>query len=145
VKSRTVKDYHATLRTLFNWIIGEGALTTSPMERIPVPVDWPDSIEPFTDEQVKALLEASKKPRQLHRDEAMLLFLLDSGYRASEHCGLNLNQVDMSAKKATVESKGARAGWSTSAARRPARSGSICGRTSVPLKIPSSSLTGVNA
>ena len=39
VKSRTVKDYHATLRTLFNWIVGKGVLTSSPMERIPVPVE----------------------------------------------------------------------------------------------------------
>lgn len=106
VKSRTVKDYHATLRTLFNWIVDEGALTTSPMERIPVPVDRPDSIEPFTDAQVKALLEASKKTRQPRRDEAMLLFLLDTGCRASEVCNLNLNHVDMSGKKATVEGKG---------------------------------------
>lgn len=106
VKDRTVKDYHGTLRTLFNWIVAEGALAESPMERIPVPVDRPDDIEPFTDSQVKALLEASKKTLQSRRDEAMLLFLFDTGCRASEVCNLNLSHVDMSAKKATVEGKG---------------------------------------
>ena len=106
MKSRTEKDYHATLRTLFNWIVDEGALTTSPMERIPVPVDRPDSIEPFNDAQVKALLEVSKKTRQPRRDEDLLLFLLDTGCRASEPCDLNLNHVDMSGKKATVDGKG---------------------------------------
>ncbi len=106
VKSRTVKDYHATLRTLFNWIVSEGALRVSPMERIPVPVDRPDSIEPFTEAQVKALLEAAKKTRQPRRDEALTLFLLDTGCRASELCDLNLNDVDMSGKKASVEGKG---------------------------------------
>jgi len=101
-----VKDYHSALRTLFNWIVAEGALPSSPMERIPVPVDRPDEIEPFTEAHVKALLDASKKTRQPRRDEALLLFLLDTGCRASEVCDLNLCDVDMSAKKATVDGKG---------------------------------------
>ena len=36
-----VKDYHGSLRTLFRWIIAEGGLDSSPMERIPIPVDRP--------------------------------------------------------------------------------------------------------
>lgn len=120
VKSRTSKDYHATLRTLFNWIVAEGGLDVSPMERIPVPVDRPDAIEPFTEGQVKTLLEAAKKSRHPRRDEALFLFLLDTGCRASEVCDLNLGDVDMSAKKTTVDGKGGKT--------RPVYFSSITGR-----------------
>lgn len=106
VKSRTVKDYHATLRTLFNWIVCEGALLASPMDRIPVPVDRPDAVEPFTDAQVKALIAAAKKSRHPRRDDSLVLFLLDTGCRASEVCDLSLKDIDMSAKRATVQGKG---------------------------------------
>ena len=106
VTPRTVKDYHGCLRTLFRWMVTEGALETSPMERIPSPVDRPDTVQPFTEPQVNALLEAAARSRQPRRDEALLLFFLDTGVRTSELCGLRFRDVDMSAKKATVEGKG---------------------------------------
>src|SRR5579862_203506 len=73
VKPRTVKDYHTHLCTLFRWIMAEGGLTASPMDRVPKPIDRPDTIQPFTDAQVNALLAAARKSRQPRRDEAMLL------------------------------------------------------------------------
>lgn len=106
VKPRTVKDYHGHLRTLFRWIVEEGGLTVSPMERIPSPIDRPDAIQPFTDEQVNALLAAAKRSQQPRRDEAFLLFLLDTGVRASELAHLRFQDIDLSTKKATVEGKG---------------------------------------
>jgi integrase/recombinase XerD len=106
VKPRTVQDYHGALRSFFNWIVAEGALSLSPMKRIPVPVDRPDTIQPFTDAQVEALLAAARKSRQPKRDESLLLFLLDTGVRASELCSLQFMHIDMSAKRATVEGKG---------------------------------------
>jgi hypothetical protein len=47
VKPRTVKDHHTHLRTLFQWIVEEGGLDASPMERIPAPIDRPDQVQPF--------------------------------------------------------------------------------------------------
>ncbi len=106
VKPRTVKDYHSCLRSLFNWIVAEGGLASSPMVRIPAPVDRPDTIQPFTEAQVNALLAAAKKSTHPRRDEALLLLLFDAGLRASELCALRYRDMDMSAKKATVEGKG---------------------------------------
>ncbi len=106
VKPRTVKDYHGSLRCLFNWIVAEGALDATPMARVPVPVDRPDVIQPFTEAQVNAALAAARKSRHPRRDEAILLFLLDTGVRAAELCGLRFSGLDMSAKRATVEGKG---------------------------------------
>ena len=106
VTSRTVKDYHGHLRTFFRWVVEEGGLEVSPLERIPVPVDRADIVEPFTTEQVNSLLAAAKRSRHARRDEALLLFLLDTGVRASELCALRLSDVDMSQKRATVMGKG---------------------------------------
>lgn len=106
VTPRTVKDYHSTLRTLFRWIVAEGALSGSPMDRILVPVDRPDDVQPFTDEQVLQLRTAARRSRQAPRDEAVIAFLLDTGCRASEVCALCFADIDLSARRATVDGKG---------------------------------------
>jgi site-specific recombinase XerD len=90
VHPRTVHTYHGHLRTLFRWIVAEGDMPVSPMERIPVPTSRADQIQPFTSEHVNALLHAAKQSRHARRDEAILLFLLDTGIRASELCSLKV-------------------------------------------------------
>ena len=49
-----------------------------------------DQIQPFTADQVNALLRAAKRSNVHHarRDEAILWTLFDTGIRASELCGL---------------------------------------------------------
>jgi site-specific recombinase XerD len=106
VTPRTVKDYHGHLRTFFRWIVDEGALDVSPVERIPVPIDREDDIIPFTSEQVDALLDAARKTPTPKRDEAIVLFLLDTGARASEVCNLTFADLDLTQKQAVVEGKG---------------------------------------
>jgi site-specific recombinase XerD len=106
VHARTVKDYHSHLRTFFRWIVAEGGLESSPMERIPVPTARADQVQPFTPEQVNALLAAAKHSRHPRRNEAVLLFLLDTGVRASELCVLRLEDVDIAGRRATVLGKG---------------------------------------
>ncbi len=59
VRPRTVHTYHGHLRTLFRWIVTEGDLAVSPMDRIPVPTSRADQIQPFTSEQVNNLLTAA--------------------------------------------------------------------------------------
>ncbi len=104
--SRTVKDYHGCLKAFFNWIVLEERLEASPLERIPTPIDRPDQIQPFTDEQVNTLLLAARSSRHPKRDEALLLFLLDTGVRVSELTGIQFRDLDSSGMRATVEGKG---------------------------------------
>lgn len=114
VTSGTVKSYHSTLRTFFNWCVEEEyGITVSPMRKIPAPVDRPDQVQPFTPEQIDALLLAAKngtlangssangvsckKGRARHRtyrDEAIFYLLLDTGIRASELCALTMSDID---------------------------------------------------
>lgn len=106
VKSRTVKDVHGALRTFFRFLVAEGYIPGSPMEGLRPPIHRPDQIQPFTEEQVQALLKASKASQQPKRDEALLLFMLDSGVRVSELCELDFQDVDIVNRKAIVRGKG---------------------------------------
>lgn len=102
----TVKAYHSSLRTFFNWCVLEGEIPASPMASIPPPIDRPDQVQPFTDDEVRRLHAAAKRHRRNHgerritlmqrRDEAILTVLLDTGARASEICSLTVGDVDLS-------------------------------------------------
>jgi site-specific recombinase XerD len=110
VKPGTVATYDRHLRTFFTWLVREEVLPTSPMDRITEPVDRPDQIEPFTDEEVEALLAAAKKSNYSRRDEAIIWFLLDTGIRASELCGLAMSDMDLTARRCKIrEGKGGKA------------------------------------
>ena len=103
---RTVKDYHAHLRTFFRWLVAEGCLDSSPMEAIPAPISRADQVRPFTETQVRALLTAARQSDHPRRDEAIMLFLADIGVRASELCGLRQSDVNMQERYAVVLGKG---------------------------------------
>lgn len=106
VKSRTVKDVYGALRTFFRFLVAEGYIHTSPMEGLRPPIHRPDQIQPFTEEQVRALLKASRESLQPKRDESLLLFMLDSGVRVSELCELDFQDLDIVNRKAIVRGKG---------------------------------------
>jgi integrase/recombinase XerC len=106
VKPRTVQSYYIDLRTLFNFLLAEGAIEATPFHNIKPPIARPDQIQPFTREQQEALLLAAKKSRHPKRDEAILLFLLDTGVRSSELCTLKRKDVDLQGRRAVVLGKG---------------------------------------
>lgn len=106
VKPRTVQTYFGNLRTLFRYLVMEGVIEASPMETLRPPVARPDQIQPFSDKQVEALLDAARKSRNPRRDTALMVFMLDSGARASEVCGLKVGDVDLENRRCTVLGKG---------------------------------------
>lgn len=76
------------------------------MESLKPPLVRSDQIQPFTPDQVAALLNAAKKSRHPRRDTAILLFLLDTGCRASELCALKMKDMDLQGRRCTVTGKG---------------------------------------
>jgi integrase/recombinase XerC len=106
VKPGTVATYHRNLKSLFVWLVNEHVIDASPMDAIAPPIDRADQIQPFTQQQVTALLSACKKTDQPRRDEAVLLFMLDTGARVSEVCALRMLDVDLGGRRASVEGKG---------------------------------------
>ncbi|MDR3707197.1 MAG: tyrosine-type recombinase/integrase [Capsulimonadaceae bacterium] len=106
VRPRTVHTYHGHLRTLFRWLVAEGMVEQSPMEPIAPPVARADQIQPFTEPQIQSLIATSSRTTHPKRDEAIVLFLLDSGVRASELCGITMRDLDMQGRRCTVLGKG---------------------------------------
>jgi site-specific recombinase XerD len=65
VRSATLHRYYRELRTLFAWLVKEGVLSESPVERITPPVLRSEQIQPFTPEQQAALVRAAQRSTQL--------------------------------------------------------------------------------
>jgi integrase len=91
VRPITHKDYWVNFKCFFNWLIEEQLIETSPMARLAKPRVPDEKVEPFTTDQVRAILEAAKRSSYPKRNEAIVLFLLDTGVRASELCSLTLD------------------------------------------------------
>lgn len=102
----TIATYYRHLRSMFRFFLQEGWIDASPLETITPPVVRSDQVQPFTQDQVNALLNAAKKTLHARRDTAILLFLLDTGARASEMCGLKLKDVDLQGRRCSVRGKG---------------------------------------
>ncbi len=106
LRPSTVQTYHKHIRTLFNWMVSEGVIASSPMERIPVPIVRADQIQPFTSEQVAAVLRAAERSRHPRRDVALVLVMFDTGLRASEVCNLKMKGVDLETRRVSLIGKG---------------------------------------
>jgi integrase/recombinase XerD len=102
----TIHTFHNHCRSFFKWLATEEYVQSSPMERIPPPIARPDQIQPFSEQQTDALLAAAKKSRHPRRDAAIVIFLLDTGIRASELCGLTMNDVDLDNRSCKILGKG---------------------------------------
>ncbi len=106
VRSATIRAYYGELRTFFRWMVSEGFVPVSPVERITPPKLKSEQIQPFTPEQSEALLRAARRSLHPRRDEAIVLMLPDTGLRASELCGLRMCDVELQGRRCTVVGKG---------------------------------------
>ncbi len=62
--------------------------------------------EPFSDDEVKGLLKATRHTQNPQRDKAILLLLLDSGLRVSELAGLEIGRIHFENGTATAKVQG---------------------------------------
>lgn len=107
---RTVRGYYASLSAFSNWAVREELIEKSPMKNIPRP-KLPRFIpDPFSEQEIRALLSACKNmtDRSATRMIAMVLFLLDSGVRVGEMLGLKRADLDLEQGRAKVMGKGAK-------------------------------------
>jgi site-specific recombinase XerD len=90
---RTIRHHAAAASIFLNYTVNEGWLDekANPFRKVKMP-DLPEDILPaFTKEEVKKLLDAVDNDR----DRAIILFLLDTGVRASEFCRLTVGDLDL--------------------------------------------------
>src|SRR5690242_15787126 len=103
----SVTSYATSLRAFLRWCFDEGYTERNLVERIRKPKPPTLVKQPFSSQDVQALLKAAQEnPRNGVRDTAILLFLLDSGARASEVCGLRLDAINWRQRVALLHGKG---------------------------------------
>jgi integrase/recombinase XerD len=108
LSAKSVRNAWVALCAFFTWASREFKIE-NPMKAVPAPRYEDPPIEPMTKEQIEALLKASefcreastdrrkkfaKKRQTAKRDRAIILFLLDTGLRASEFCSLTIGDVE---------------------------------------------------
>lgn len=105
----TAQHSFVTLRAWFRFLVREEWLTANPMDRVEKVRVPRKVVETFSTEQVEAMLAACKG-RSFNgvRLRAVILTLLDCGLRASELCGLTLEDLSWDEGTLKVMGKGSK-------------------------------------
>lgn len=106
----TARTRHRGAKAFFTWLLDDGEITRSPMERVKAPT-VPDVPPPMlTDEQVRSLFRTCERRQRFEdrRDLAMLRLLFDTGMRRSELAYLALEELDLDNSVVRVLGKGSR-------------------------------------
>ena len=106
----TAHNRYRGCQAFFNWLVEEGEVKSSPMERMKPP-KLPEAPPPvLRDAELRRLLTACEKDRTFNgrRDEAVLRVFIDTGTRRAEVLGLRLADVDLDQGLLKVIGKGSR-------------------------------------
>jgi site-specific recombinase XerD len=103
----TVRTRYKGLRRFSRWLHAEGEIDADPMAGMEVPAVVDKPVPVLDDAELAALLKACQgKTFADRRDEAVVRFLLDTGCRVSEMCGITLDDVDLDHELVIVTGKG---------------------------------------
>ncbi len=94
------------LRVFFHFLRDEGYIHSDPTTSIPKLKQTKGVVQTFGGDEIAAVLSSCGKDFCGVRDRAVILTLLDCGLRASELCGLELEDVDWSEQTFRVIGKG---------------------------------------
>jgi site-specific recombinase XerD len=105
----TVATRYRGLQQLFKWLLEEGEVDRSPMERMKPPTVPEAPVPILSDDELKRLLKTCDgKEFDERRDQALIRLLLDTGMRRAEAAGLRVDDIDWANDVAFVVGKGAR-------------------------------------
>lgn len=90
-KKKTVLNAYIGMASLWSWLLAEGLVADHIVRRVEAPKPDVLLVKPFTQDEIIRLLE--HLGTETTRDRAMILFLVDSGVRASELCGIKLSDI----------------------------------------------------
>ncbi len=118
--SKSIETYARDVIAFFNWLVRHGHLESSPMAQIGLPKAEKTLIRVFTEQEIEMLdaacdrdlngkaLTQDERKALASRDRAILWFLLSTGVRASEACGLLFADIDWDKSLVYVRGKGAK-------------------------------------
>ena len=105
----TALNRFSALQQLFKWLDEEGEIPESPMARMKRPKVDEVEIPVVSDAALRKLLDVCKgQGFEDRRDTALILFLLDTGARASETVNLEIEDLDTEYEVAHTVGKGGR-------------------------------------
>ncbi|MEX2376088.1 MAG: tyrosine-type recombinase/integrase [Dehalococcoidia bacterium] len=104
---------HREVKAFFSWGLRMGILEQNVFARVPLVKLEQQIVQPFSVEQVNQLLATvNLKTRAGRRNHALMLFLLDTGVRASECVSVHLDDVDWDHGRVRVlHGKGQKQRW----------------------------------
>ncbi len=109
VAPATVARHYRSTQQLFRWLVEDGELPRSPMERMRAPAVPEQPVDIFTDDELSALLGVCKgNTFENRRDMAILRLLIDTGIRAGELAALRVDDLDAEQTVVLVMGKGRR-------------------------------------
>jgi len=115
-KPSTAWPYYRALRRLFNWVVEEGYLESSPLATIHFKPPPEPPVEGYTIDELKRLLAVCDLDIRTGarftgiRNRGMLLLFIDSGLRRAELANLKLSDLDLESKRVRVLGKGNKIG-----------------------------------
>ncbi len=108
----TARARFSALRRFFNWLVAEGELERSPMDRMRGPRVPDKPVAVPTEESVKSLLRVTEGRQFIaRRDRAILRLMIDCGLRRSETATLTLEDIDLEGQGMRVHGKGGHQAW----------------------------------
>ncbi len=104
----TGRAHLVALRSWAKWLVREGEIDCGyELAEVEPPAIYEYVVEPFTDEELGALLKACAGRRLMDlRDTAMIRVLIDCGGRARELVGIDLTEVDLASAIVLLHGKG---------------------------------------
>lgn len=110
-KPATASNRYRALQQFFKFLVDEGEITESPMDRMRPP-KIPETPPPvLTDDDLRALVSVCEgQGFEERRDTAMIRVLVDTGARVSELAGMQIDEdhLDLDSATAMVTGKGRR-------------------------------------
>jgi site-specific recombinase XerD len=109
-KPATAHNRYRALNAFFRWLVEEGEIRESPMQRMKPPSLPEAPPDVLRADALRRLLDACERDRTFlgRRDEAILRVFMDTGARRGEILGLTLDAVDLDRGLLTVTGKGSR-------------------------------------
>jgi len=104
VSAKTALNAYVALSSLWTWAIADGLVVDHVVRRVTPPKPEVRLIPPFSLDDIQRILAAID--RDALRNRSILLFLLDTGVRASELTGIQL--CDLRGESVTVLGKGSK-------------------------------------